>query len=249
MSAPVPNESDELLRCERLVLGWRRQGLLPPFDATIRRGRLVAVVGRNGSGKSTWFKTLIGEVRPVAGRIVRAAALRRLTYVPQGADVDRVLPVTAREVVMQGRLRGWRFVVPAASRADRAAVERAMTAAEVTELAGRPFRDLSRGQRQRVLFARMLASEAELALLDEPTAAMDVAAERDAVAQLTTLARDRGMAVLMVSHAPRVAEHHADDVLLFDRVGGEVVFGPRDEVLEHPAYRRYVHGETTSHAP
>jgi manganese/iron transport system ATP-binding protein len=243
MNAPASPETDELLRCEKLVVGWNGRPLLPPIDAVVRRGRFVAVVGRNGSGKSTWFKTLIGEVAAVDGRIVRAPELERLVYVPQGADVDPILPVTAGEVVLQGRLRGWRFLLPMASRADRDAARQAMVDADVAALARRPFRDLSRGQRQRVLFARMLASEAQLGLLDEPTAAMDVAAEREAVDRLTGLARDHGVTVIIVSHTPRVAERHADDVLLFDRVAGEVVFGERDAVLEHPAYQRYLRGE------
>jgi zinc transport system ATP-binding protein len=232
-------EGDEVLRCEKLVVGWGDTALLPPIDVTIRRGSMLAVVGRNGSGKTTWFKTVLGLLPPIRGRVVLAEPRPRLAYVPQSLEVDPTLPLSAHDVVSWGTIRDRSFLRPFASREDRRAVDRALEEAGVSDLAGRSFQDLSMGQRQRVLFARMLASEPDLALLDEPTSAMDVVAERDAIHLLARLARTRRMAVVLVSHAVDIAASHADRILLVDRVAKQVVLGPRDEVLASEAYLRH----------
>jgi zinc transport system ATP-binding protein len=243
-AAAATARDEVVLRCERLVVGWGDTALLPPIDVAIQRGSMLAVVGRNGSGKSTWFKTILGLVPPIRGRVALGTPRPRLAYVPQSLEVDPTLPLEARDVVLWGRLRDRSFLRPWASREDRRAVDRALDEAGAAELARRPFQDLSKGQRQRILFARMLASEPDLALLDEPTSAMDMVAERDAIHLLARLARGRGMAVVLVSHAVDVAASHADRILLLDRVGRQVVLGPRDEVLASDAYRRHCgHGE------
>jgi len=232
-----------LLDCEKLVVGWQGRALLPPIELSLRRGRFMAVVGRNGSGKTTWLKTLLGETAPVAGRIVRRPQLKHIAYIPQTTAFDRLLPLSARDVVMQGRLHCNNFLWPFASRADRRACQEAFEQADAHELQRAMFRELSKGQRQRVMFARMLATEADVALLDEPTAAMDVVAEGDALQLLASLTRKHDMATVCISHALSVAEKHVDDILLLDRATGEVVFDERDRVLVHPAYQRLLRGE------
>jgi zinc transport system ATP-binding protein len=228
-----------ILRCEGLVVGWQGVALLPPIDVALERGSLLAVVGRNGSGKTTWFRTVLGLVPPIAGRVVLETPRPRLAYVPQSLEVDPALPLRAREVVAWGRLDGasWWKTLP--SRADRETAARALEEAGASDLAERRFHDLSKGERQRVLFARMLAREPDLALLDEPTSAMDAVAERDAVHLLERLARRRGTSIVLVSHSVDVAAHHADRILLLDRVAREITLGPRDEVLASEAYLRH----------
>jgi zinc transport system ATP-binding protein len=137
---------------------------------------------------------------------------------------------------MWGRLRGWSFLRLVPNHAARQAVADALEAAHATGFAERPYAELSEGQKQRVLFARMLASEAELALLDEPTAAMDPVSERDAYRRLAELAH-AGRAVVVVSHALGPALRFADDLLWLDREGPHVVHGPPAEVVAHAGFR------------
>ncbi|MCC6526705.1 MAG: metal ABC transporter ATP-binding protein [Polyangiaceae bacterium] len=237
-TAGAARPGELLLRCRSLVVGYRGEGLLPPLDLELRRGTLVGVLGRNGSGKSTWFKTLLGLLRPVAGRVERSAPGLRMAYVPQSAGLDAILPLSARDVVAQGRLTGTSFLRPWASAEDRRVVAGALEAVGVAGLARRRFRDLSKGQQQRVLFARMLATRADLALLDEPTAAMDVEGEREAVAELARLAHGERMAVVLVTHALELAERNCDELIVFDRPARRVVHGPSAEVAGGALYRR-----------
>lgn len=226
-----------LLRCEGLVVGYRGRGLLPPVTFEVRPGSFVAVVGRNGSGKSTLFKTLLGLLPPVAGRVQSAPGLRA-AYIPQTSGIDPMLPVHARELVQWGRIRGWSFLRPFASRADRSARDAALEAAGAQPLGDQLYRELSEGQRQRVLLARVLAADAQLVLLDEPTSAMDAVAERATLEKLSLLARERGIAVVVVSHELDIPAQLADAVVFLDREGGEVVVGGSREVFTHPAFRR-----------
>ncbi len=235
MSASASGTSSPAIRCEALVVGWAGTPLLPAIDLTIERGALLTVVGRNGAGKTTWFKTLLGLTPPVSGKVVRAPGLR-VAYVPQSSAIDAVLPIRARDVVLWGRLSGWSFLRPRPSKADRDACERAIEEASVSDFAHKPYRDLSKGQRQRVLFARMLASDADVSLLDEPTAAMDAVAEREAMARLRRLAHEKHKAIIVVSHALEVACQHSDRVLHLDRHHGEVFLGTPQEVLSHASF-------------
>lgn len=228
-----------MLVCERLVVGYGGRGILPPIDLSLRRGSFLAVLGRNGSGKTTWIRTMLGLLPPVSGRVRKASPDVRIAYVPQATALDDVVPLEAREVVRWGRLSRWGFLRPFSTQEDRRAADEALRAAEADAFARLRYRELSRGQKQRVLFARMLATGAQVALLDEPTAAMDKIAERRALSTLAELVSSGKMAVAVVAHDPAVALEFADQAIFFDREGGVVVVGDTRTVLAHPSFRRH----------
>jgi len=236
-----------LLSSRALGVGYAGRPLLPPIDLEVRRGEFWAVVGRNGSGKSTWFRTMLGLHRPLAGRVERAQDLR-LAYVAQRIKFDDLYPIEVREVVAMGRTRGGSFLQPIHP-GERAAVDGALEAVGAGDLGARTFRSLSEGQKQRVLLARMIASEADLVFLDEPTAAMDAVAEREAMRLLHDL-RDRyGLAMVVVSHYLDVVSKYADKVLFLDPDVQAVVVGTPSEVFDHPAFRARYAGADTEEVP
>ncbi len=226
--------SRELIRCVDLRVGYR-EAILPAIDAVVRAGELWVVIGRNGSGKTTWFKTMLGLNPPIGGRVERPAPGLRFSYVPQRSVYDDLFPLLARDVVAMGTERGGSFVMPRFGEPPQ--VRRALSDVGAWDLADRPFRQLSEGQKQRVLLARLAASEPDLALLDEPTAAMDVVAEREAFEYLDHLRRDRGLAVIVVSHFLGVAREFADRAIFLERDTQSVVVGTPDEVLGSRAFR------------
>jgi zinc transport system ATP-binding protein len=237
-SHPHEHTKDVILCCEDLVIGYDGKPMLPPVDFQVRRGTFLAVIGRNGSGKSTWFKTLLGLLPPVSGRVYRSSPHVKSAYVPQTSGIDALLPVRAGELVRWGRMSGWNFLWPFGARGDRRAVEQALDTAGALPIAHRPYRELSEGQKQRALLARVLATQADLVLLDEPTAAMDAVAERETMKRLAALAHEHGLAVVVVSHDLRVAAESADQLLFVDRETRSVVLGDADTVFCHPAFRR-----------
>jgi zinc transport system ATP-binding protein len=229
-------EAQVLLSCEQLVVGYKGQGLLPPVDVNIRRGRLLAILGRNGSGKSTFSKTLLGFLPPVSGKVRRADPPPRLAFMAQAATIDPLVPLRAREVVASGTLSGWSFL--RRQPRVRGAVDGALAAADATALSGSFVRDLSEGQRQRVLLARLLAARADVVFLDEPTAAMDAVAEQRALALLKQWSHTNGMAVVLITHMLGLARRHADEVLYLDRDDGIALCAPPSTVFQHPTFRR-----------
>ena len=236
-----------LLRCRSLEVGHRGSPVLPKIDLSIARGELWAIIGRNGSGKTTWLRTVLGLLPPVSGTIERAPDVR-LSYLPQRSSLDELYPLLAREVVRMGTLRGWSFFGPRFG-GESAEVDGALAEMKVAELADRPFRQLSEGQKQRVLFARIAASNAELALLDEPTSAMDVVAEREAFALLDGLRKTRQMAIIVVSHYLGLVREFADRALLLDRDTPAVVVGTPEEVFNHQVFsERYGESIPARHA-
>jgi ABC-type cobalamin/Fe3+-siderophores transport system ATPase subunit len=197
--------------------------------ATLRveHGEFVALLGPNGSGKSTLLRLLLGALRPAAGTVCyegrdvhawpRAQFAREVGVVSQGEEFAFALRV--RELVAMGRyphLGAWR----SESAADQAAVERALQRCELTNLAQRSVLELSGGERQRARLARALAQEPRTLVLDEPTAALDIAHEMTLFEMLAARAAD-GMTVVVVTHNLNLAARYARRLVLLD--GGRIV--------------------------
>ncbi len=196
----------------------------------IHEGEFAALIGPNGSGKTTILKLILGLARPASGRIEvfgrdAGEAQREVGYVPQAAAYDPAFPVTVESVVRMGRLRG---TLGRYRREDRGAVLAAMEDAGVADLARRRYAELSGGQRRRVLVARALAAGARLLVLDEPTANMDEASE----AQLyRSLGAVKGRAaVLIVTHDTGFVSALTDSVFCIGAMDGK-----RGAIHRHPA--------------
>jgi len=166
----------------------------------IHRGEFAALVGPNGSGKTTVLKLILGLEQPAAGSVRlfgierEQAGQNRLGYVPQHPPADRAFPITVRDVVRMGLLRP----LGGYNAGARAAADEAMEQAGIADLAPRPWRALSGGQRRRVLVARALAAKPDLLALDEPTANMDGESE---ARLFETLGKLKGSAtILIVTH-------------------------------------------------
>lgn len=197
---------------------------LREVSTTFVGGRHSVVVGPNGAGKSTLLDVVCGFRRPDSGRVAGAA----VAYVPQQQTISDRLPLTVVDAVTMGRWRHARR--RPVSRRDRAVVAAAMERVGVADLARRQVADLSGGQRQRVFLAQALAQQADVLLLDEPTAAVD-AAGRAVIAGIVADEVARGCAVVDVTH-DLVAARDADHCVLLSR-GAVVAQGvPRDVLSE-----------------
>ena len=228
MSGPLFEARDLSVR-----LGARR--IVEQANVSLAAGELVLLVGPNGAGKTTLIKAMAGLI-PADGTIRMAgedlAAMparvraRRLAYLPQGHDFSWPLPVA--EIVALGRHpHGDPFARISAE--DRAAVSRALDATGVMAFADRPVTMLSGGERARVALARVLATQAQVLLADEPTMSLDPRHQFVVMDLLRQVAKDGG-AVLAVVHDLALAARYADRVLVLDR-GRIVADAPPDIAL------------------
>ncbi|MFA0838989.1 metal ABC transporter ATP-binding protein [Streptomyces rochei] len=190
------------LRGVRAELGSRP--VLRGIDLAVGRGEVVALLGANGSGKSTAVRTVIGQVPVTAGEVELFGTPRRrfrdwsrVGYVPQRTTAAGGVPATVTEVVSSGRLSRARFGV--LRKADREAVRRALDLVGMADRAKDSVDALSGGQHQRVLIARALAPEPELLIMDEPMAGVDLASQ-EVLADTLREQVAAGTTVLLVLH-------------------------------------------------
>jgi iron complex transport system ATP-binding protein len=231
-----------LIDLDAAGFGYGGHPVLADVALRVAPGELLALVGPNGAGKSTLLRLVAGLLAPTAGtvrvfgvdpaRAERRGLARRLAVVPQAYHL--AFPYRAGEVVLLGRT-AHAGALALDSAADREAARRAMARCDVLDLADRRFDQLSGGEQRRVLLAQALAQDAELILLDEPTAALDPA---HAIALFEALVAERaaGRTAVVVTHDLNLAARYASRAVLLDRgrVAGE---GPPAEVLATPAAR------------
>jgi iron complex transport system ATP-binding protein len=229
-SPPLPRSASVQLAGRALVLGYDvagvRREVIGGLDCELRRGRLVALLGPNGAGKSTLLKTLAGLLPPLGGEIQLAgrplAAMAPEERARQVAVVftERFTAphLLASELVALGRHphTGWHGRL---SPTDRDAVLEALDAVGAAALAMRNVDELSDGELQRVAIARALAQEAEILLLDEATAYLDLPRRVETFELLRRLAHQEGKSILISTHDLDLALRSADELWLLAPAG------------------------------
>jgi iron complex transport system ATP-binding protein len=212
------------ISCRELAAGYGARLVLDAVDLSIPAANWTAVVGPNGCGKSTLLRTLAGLLPARRGEVrlldrplstwPRRERARRLSWLAQGAPAT---DLTAAECVSLGRFAhtGW---LASRAVADEAAIDKAMRSTGADAWAHRRLSTLSGGERQRVHIARALAVEADVLLLDEPTAHLDPPHQEDIARLLRSEARDRGVCVVSAIHDLSLALA-ADRVIVLSEAG------------------------------
>lgn len=214
-----------MLEARGLGYGYPDRAVGRGLDLEIGAGEVLCLLGPNGGGKTTLFRTLLGLLPAQAGTVQlegqslealqRAEVARRMGYVPQGHSAQ--FAFTVREAVLMGRTAHiGMFAVPGA--ADRDAAENAIQALGIGELADRFITELSGGERQLVMIARALAQGARALVLDEPTASLDFGNQVRVLREIRRLAAE-GYAVVFSTHDPGQAFLAASRVLLLAQGG------------------------------
>lgn len=210
-----------------LSVGYGRRTLFSGLELSLAPGRLIALLGVNGIGKSTLLRTLAGLHGPLAGQVliggedVQAMGAeeraRRMAVVLTGRPTVGMLDVET--LVTLGR-QPWTGRWGRTGQADREAVERALERAGATALRHRQVNSCSDGECQKVLIARALAQATPVLLLDEPTAFLDLPNRADIVRMLRGVAHQEGKTVLFSSHDLQLAIDLCDELVLLRKEGG-----------------------------
>jgi len=233
-----------MLRCEHVSVDLGGQPILRDVSLTIPSNGLVGVLGPNGSGKTTLFRAISGALKPKSGRITLGDAdvrtlsstemARRLAVVPQ--ETHPASDYTAREMVLMGRhphLGTFQLEGPD----DLAIADEALKATGTAHLAERSYMTLSGGEKQRVVIAGALAQSAEVLLLDEPTASLDLGYQMEIASLLGSLSRDRGVTMMLATHDLNLAASLCDHLILM-RGGRVLAYGAPSDVLTEAAVQQ-----------
>ncbi len=218
----------ELLRAEKLTLGYDSQAIVQDLDFSVNSGDYLCIVGENGSGKSTLMKTLLGLQKPLSGRIIRSDELKpgETGYLPQQTVVQKDFPASVKEIVLSG-CQGRCGLRPFYNKEEKALAKKNMERMDIAGLADRCYRELSGGQQQRVLLARALCATEKLLVLDEPVSGLDPKVTSEMYELICRLNKD-GITIIMVSHDIAAAVRYASHIL---HIGNRIFFGSRDEYM------------------
>lgn len=231
-----------ILALDGLAIGHGTTRVGENIDLTVSPGEVLCVLGPNGVGKTTLFRTMLGLVPPLSGRVTldgqplgalsESARARALAYVPQAAGL--MFPFTLRDLVLMGRAPHIApFAAPA--RRDEAIADAVLAQLGLAHLAARPCTEISGGERQIALIARALAQEPRILIMDEPTASLDFGNQIRVLDHIRALA-DTGIAVVFSTHNPDHAFASADRVALLS--GGRLIAqGVPGEVVTAAALR------------
>ncbi|WP_373763532.1 metal ABC transporter ATP-binding protein [Porphyromonas loveana] len=208
-------ENNRLLSLRSASVGYGNRDVLRDYSLDVARGELLGIVGRNGGGKSTLVKALIGLLPLRTGSLTfydrqgQPSIRPSIGYLPQLNRIDRAFPIQVGEVIGSG-LTGY-----VGGEEPSVLLQRAATDLQIADLLPRPISDLSGGQLQRVLLARAIVSCPELLILDEPNSYLDESAEL-LVREAITQRHKQGATILLISHDRESVRQQANRIISLD---------------------------------
>ncbi|WP_026339328.1 metal ABC transporter ATP-binding protein [Psychromonas ossibalaenae] len=217
-----------MIKISKLTVHYQNVLALENVDTEIHQGEMIAIVGANGAGKSTLLKAIMAQVKAAAGGVeFKKFGLKNIAYLPQSQKVDRSFPITVKEFVSAGTWRKtglWRAFTPFLNKQMLACLRQ--VGLENSE--HKQIGELSGGQFQRMLFARMLIQDAQILILDEPFNSVDMHTTRDLAAVIQGC-HAAGKTVIAVIHdMPLVKQYFPETALLAGRL---IAKGPTEQVL------------------
>jgi manganese transport system ATP-binding protein len=219
---------------ENVTVAYHGKVALHSATLQLKSGTICGLVGMNGAGKSTLFKALMGFIKPASGRIlihglpIRQVQKRNLVaYVPQSEEVDWNFPVSVHDVVMMGRY-GYMNLLRIPKATDKRAVRESLERVEMWPMRDHQIGTLSGGQKKRTFFARALAQQATVLLLDEPFAGVDIKTEKMMIGLLLELSQ-AGHTILISTHDLASITTFCDQVVLINR--SILAYGATSEVF------------------
>jgi iron complex transport system ATP-binding protein len=240
-------ETTNAFAVDRIDLSIDGRAILSEVSLSFPAGEVVALVGHNGSGKSSLLKILARQLTPTAGSVAYSGRdlrhspgrdfARSVAYLPQ--DLGTGSEMTIRELVACGRYP-WHGALGRFSPVDKQKVEAAIAATHIEPFADRLVGTLSGGERQRAWIAMLIAQDARCLLLDEPTAALDIAHQVEVLSLVRRLAHEGGRSVVIVLHDINMAARFCDRIHALK--GGRVVASGTPAEILVPKTLRAIYG-------
>ncbi len=227
------------LRC-----GYHGRPLTDGIDAVFSAGQVSCILGPNGVGKTTLFRTVQGNLPPVDGQVLidgkppadydKRMMADKIAYVPQVRS--QPFAYSAFNMVLMGRVSHLKlFSSP--GQIDREIAYETMEQMGIAHLAAKNFTQLSGGEQQMVLIARALAQQPKFLMMDEPTSNLDYGNQMQVLRQILMLSHEKGIGIIMITHSPEHAFLSSDQVVLFFR-NGKISIGNTEQTLTSDSLRQ-----------
>ena len=235
--------SDSYFSLDNLTVGYNGKALIRDISIGITKGEIITLIGPNGSGKSTILKSITRKLATIGGKVIfDGKDLRRFSYKDLSSKMavvltERMKPelMTCHDIVATGRYP-YTGRLGILTEEDERLVEEAMAAVHASEIGGKDFNAISDGQRQRVLLARAICQQPDIIILDEPTSFLDIRHKLELLHILRSMAKDKGITVIMSLHEIDLAEKISDRIVC---VRGERIFryGRPSEIFDEKLIR------------
>ncbi len=194
-----------LIKVKNATIGYDKHIVLKNINFDVEDNDFICIVGPNGAGKSTLVKALLGLIKPMKGKIVYDELKQNyIGYMPQDISVDKNFPATVNEIVLSGTLNNISFPAFYGKKEKDIAIKN-MKLLNILNLKDKCFRDLSGGQRQKVLLARSLCATSKLLILDEPSNNLDSKSKKELYETIVKLNKEQGITIIMITHD---LDHH-----------------------------------------
>lgn len=229
----------EILSTRKLVIGYKKNELLPPQNLSLYRGEMVCLIGQNGCGKSTLIRTLSGLQVAISGDVtIKEKKISQLNNAAKAkliglvlTDSTEIRSLTVRDMVSMGRFPHTNWFGKL-NKKDEDIISQSIEKVHLTNKSDNYFSELSDGEKQRTLIAKALAQDTPIIFLDEPTAHLDLPNKIDIMLLLRHLSNDMQKTILLSTHELELAIQTADKIWMMQSSGIQKGV-PEDMILEN----------------
>jgi len=210
---------DSVLKTENLILGYYGKGLTKPFTISLKENSWYGIIGANGTGKSTFIKTILGSLKPVSGILeIRSDISKKhncgISYIPQERDVN-LNDLTSGYSLIMSSFRAEKYGLPCSNKKIVSKVAELLQIVGADSYVKQPYCSLSGGQKKRIFLVQALINDPKLLLLDEPLADLDPVAKQSFIKALQAIHSIRKMTLLMISHDMHEIAENLDEFIHF----------------------------------
>jgi zinc/manganese transport system ATP-binding protein len=202
-----------MIKCENLSIGYD-EPIVEPFNLEIKDNKWYGIIGRNGSGKTTFLKTILGVIKPLSGKL--SSVTEKVGYIPQEREInlnDNWSGLTLVKV----SYKAWKFGFPFYSKSLKNKAIKLLELVGASSYMHKPFMSLSGGQKKRIFLAQALINAPQILLLDEPLADLDPSSKQSFIKSLQHIRQstDFGLTLLIISHDMHEIASYLDEFIHF----------------------------------
>ncbi len=228
-----------LIKLDRVSFAYSGVNVIKDLSFSIDDGDYLCIVGENGAGKSTLIKGLLNLKKVSSGKIIKDKSLKEkeIGYLPQASPMQNDFPASVFEIVLSGCLNkiGLR---PFYTKKEKELAIKYIKKLNILDLEDACYRELSGGQKRRVLLARALCSTSKLIILDEPCTGLDPVVTRELYQIIKQVNDEMGISIIMVSHDIKSSLEYANKVLHIH--GEETFFGSIEDYKQSAVGKRFL---------